>query len=56
VKIAKIVANSGPSALSGKSDTKKSAVNDRWPRIGTDSSSAGTRIISARRLFAVSVA
>src|SRR5215467_6970413 len=58
VKIAKIAASSGPSVFPGKSETKKTTVKDRYPSTGTDcrTSRIGISTISARRLFAASVA
>ena len=58
VKIAKIAASSAPSTRPGNRPMKKTTVNERKPRIGTDCrmSSTGTRIMPARRLFAAQVA
>src|ERR1700760_1815678 len=57
VKIAKIAASSRPKTLPGKRPMKKTTVKVRKPRIGTDcsTSSTGTRISAARRLFAAAV-
>ncbi len=56
--MAKIAAHSAPKIEPGNRPRKKVTVNDRKPRIGTDcsTSSSGIKIISARRLFAASVA
>ncbi len=57
VKIAKIAANSSPSTWPGNRLMKKTTVNVRKPRIGTDcsTSSTGTSTSAARRLFAAAV-
>ena len=58
VKITKIAAHSAPSVEPGKSLRKKVTVKERKPKIGTDCSTSrmGISAISARRLFAASVA
>ena len=58
VKIAKMQAISAPSVEPGNRPRKNVTVKDRKPRIGTDcsTSSSGISTVSARRLFAASVA
>jgi hypothetical protein len=58
VNIAKTAAHSAPKIEPGKRPRKKVTVKERKPRIGTDcrTSRIGIRTISARRLFAASVA
>jgi len=58
VKIAKIEAHSAPSWLPGNNPMKNATVKVRKPSTGTDCnmSRAGMMIVSARRLFAASVA
>jgi hypothetical protein len=58
VKMAKMQASSAPKTRPGNRFRKKTTVNERKPRIGTDCriSRMGIRISPARRLFAAMVA